>query len=41
MFHHSLTIILGFYVILMCYAFKLIGFSPKNRPKMRQFFEIL
>ena len=25
----------------MRYAFKLIGFSPKDRPKMHQFFEIL
>ena len=41
MFHHSFNIILGFYVILLRYVFKLIGFSPKGRPKMRQFFKFL
>ena len=39
MFRHSLNIILGFYVIPPRFAFNLIGFSPKGRPKMRQYFE--
>ena len=30
-----------FYVIPLRYVFKLIGFSPKGRPKMRQFFGFL
>ena len=41
MFRHSFKIICGFYVILLRYVFKLIGFSPKGRPKMCQFFEFL
>ena len=41
MFRHSLNIIGGFYVIPLRYAFKLIGFSLRGRPKMRQFFELL
>ena len=42
MFHHSLNIICALYVVPMRYVFKFkIGFSPKDRPKMRQFFEIL
>ena len=41
MFHHSLNIISGFCVIPLRYVFKLIGFSQKGRPKMRQFFEFL
>ena len=41
MFHHSLNIIGGFYVIPLCYVFKLVGFSQKGRPKMRQYFEFL
>ena len=38
---HSLNIIWGFYLIPLRCLFKLIGFSPKGRPKMRQFFEFL
>ena len=38
MFSHSLNIIRGFYVILLCYVIKLKGFSPKDRPKLRQIF---
>ena len=30
-----------FYVIPLRYVLKLIGFSPKGRPKMRQFFDFL
>ena len=41
MFHHSLNRKCAFNVIPMRYVFKLIGFSPNDRPKMRQFFEIL
>ena len=41
MIRHSLNIKRGFYVIPLRYAFKLIGFSPKDRLKMRQFFEFL
>ena len=41
MFRHYLNIILGFYVIPLRYVFKLIGFRPKGRPEMRQFFEFL
>ena len=36
-FEHNMC----FDVIPMRYVFKLIGFSPKDRPKMGQFFEIL
>ena len=41
MFRHSLNIIYDLYVIPLRYVFKLIGFSPKGRPKMRQLFEFL
>ena len=41
MFYHSLNIILGFYVILLRYVFKLMGYSPNGGPKMHQFFEFL
>ena len=41
MFRDSLNIMWGFYVIPLRYVFKLIGFSPKGRPKMSQFFEFL
>ena len=39
MFPHSLNIICSFYVIPLHLVFKLMGLSPKGRPKMRQFFE--
>ena len=41
MFGYSLNIMRGFYIFPLRYVFKLIGFSPKVRPKMRQFFEFL
>ena len=41
MFRNSFNIICGFYVIPLRYVFKLIGFRPKARPKMRLFFELL
>ena len=34
-FEHNMML---FYVIPLLYVLKLIGFSPKGRPKMRQFF---
>ena len=37
-FEHNMIF---FYVIPLRYAFKLISFRPKGRPKMRQFFEFL
>ena len=39
MLRHSLNIIWGFCVIPLRYVFNLIDFSPKGRPKMRQYFE--
>ena len=36
-FEHNMS----FYVIPLRYVFKLIGFSLKGRPKLRQFFEFL
>ena len=32
---------MSFYIILMRYVLKLMRFSPKDRPKIRQFFEFL
>ena len=40
-FCHSLIKICGFHIILMRYVLKLMRFSPKDRPKIRQFFESL
>ena len=40
-FCHSLNKICGFYIILMRYVLKLMRISPKDRPKIRQFFEFL
>ena len=37
MFPQSLNILCSFYAIPLRYVFKLIGLSPKRRPKMRQF----
>ena len=37
----SLNIIQGFYVLPLCYVIKLKGFSPKDRPKLRHFFQAL
>ena len=39
MFRHSMNIIRGFYVFPLHYVFNLMGFSPKGRSKMRQFFD--
>ena len=41
MFRHSLNIIWVFYVIRMRYVFKLIGFSPKGKPKKAKYFKLL
>ena len=37
-FEHNMSFYVC-YVILLYYVLKLIRFSPKGRPKMRQFFE--
>ena len=41
MFRYSLNMIYGFNVYPLRYVFKLIGFSPKAKSKMRQFFEFV
>ena len=41
MFRHSLNIICVFFWLFRCAVFKLIGFSPKGRLKMRKVFEFL
>ena len=40
-FRHSLNIIWGYLCYSAALLFKLIGFSPKGRPKMHHFFEFL